>query len=117
MEENKKAVENENEEISEENLEEVAGGDDDDSMGTKCYFQPEKPFKYIKENRVPWVKCRSDCFGLVGSLCKCHGSTFCKDKYHMMEQDSGNPQRWHPTKVRERNHHEWTKTVEPLDPK
>ena len=112
MEENKKAVENENKKISEEKLEEVAGGDD--TIHGKCYFQPEKPFVSYKADGTYWVKCKSKCFPF--GTCRCHGQANCKDRYHKMEQSPVNPRRWFPTDYRHYNHDEPDKTVEPLDP-
>jgi len=114
MEENKKAVENESKKISEENLEEVAGGND--TTGWACFFEPQKPFVTFTCDGVVWAKCKNKCFN-GWNMCGCHGSVFCDARNHMLEQSSQNPQRWHPAVLDHRGHATADKTIEPMTPR
>jgi len=111
MEENDKAVEYESNEISEENLEEVAGGNGDSLAD--CYFVPKKPFNYLKYCGGILVECSSRCLA-GGQYCRCHGRVYCRDRMHIVEQDKGNPQRWYAQPKDEFNHSASDKIIDPM---
>jgi len=89
--------------ISEEDLEEVAGGDGatDDLINAKCYFEPEHPIEHKKSFGLVWVKCKSNCFN--GKWCKCNSAVFCEHRWHMMEH-SGSDNKWYPKPASNFNH-------------
>ena len=100
MEENKNAFENEGNEINEEELAEVAGGDADAmSAYNVCWFEPEHPVQHTKANNgVIYVKCKSRC----GPICECNNTSRCRDRWHITENVAGNI--WAPSPVEKYNH-------------
>ena len=78
---------NEIEEIGEEELEKVSGGVIG-NRSTKCYFEPEVPYKWkAAEPGYIWVKCKMNCQGFL-TYCHCHGGDRCGDRYHKMKEGS-----------------------------
>ena len=111
MEESKKAIENESKIISEEDLEEVAGGDGatDDFIDENCYFVPEHPIQQKKSFGLVWVKCKSHCFS-GKKYCKCNSAVFCEHRWHMME-NTGDGNMWYPKPAKSFNHSSEDKVV------
>ena len=85
-------------ELSEEQLEGVAGGGDEN--GDRCYFTPTE-----KQHTAPvpgkgfditWAECKSWCVGVFYD-CSCHkamaeGEAICVNKWHQLQ--SGGPDLW-----------------------
>jgi len=78
--------------LSEEQLEEVAGGFGKGDNGTKCYFTPTGKTKDIpvpeKGYIVTWAECNSWCVGFAYD-CSCHkinhmGEAICVNKWHQL---------------------------------
>ena len=112
MEENSKAIENEGNEINEEELASVAGGDVGISSHL-CWFEPEIPIKHITRNNYPAVKCRSTCHNFNIGHCCCHGSILCEDRWHWVEKEKNSalPPKWWPMPKNEYGHN----PIEPFD--
>jgi len=108
--------ENKNQQIetlSEEQLEEVAGGE---FRSLNCSFLPEMPPVYKIEGGEVWVKCRSTCgLGVFPvPCCKCRGNDErCIDRYHKMQQVG--PNSWLPASRSGSNHSEPDKYVHDLN--
>jgi len=112
MEENKELIESKNNELNEDQLDEVAGGDvgvmgEDDA----CWFEPEQPIKHSEANGTIYVKCKSRC----NRLCGCHGSMYCVDRWHLAEQDKIIMNKWYPLPKNMYNHSGIRKIIEPLN--
>jgi len=109
MEENKKDIENESNEISEQSLEEVAGGTDQEA--TDCNFLPKYPYEAKKSHGAVWVKCSSGAC----RTCRCFGNIYCEGMMHMMERDRDDPLVWRPMRAGYIYHMGNEKIVVPLD--
>ena len=112
MEENKNP---QAETLSEEQLNEVAGGNDTNEGD--CYFEPENPPIPKNENGMVWVKCKSRCNGALWvKWCQCHKTERCINKWHIVEQANpgvadGN---WYATPKGQFNHNEGRKLIKNL---
>ena len=80
MEENNKAIDNENNEINEEELVDVAGGGKNEGW-RKCFFTPKNNNVKLK-GEVPWLECASSCFD-----CYCRWMSHCVDRWHRLEEN------------------------------
>ena len=109
MEENKIEINNGKNEISEESLEEVAGGTDQEAAD--CRFRPKHPFEYKTAHSVVWVKC-ANC---ERKGCRCYGTIYCEGMMHMVIQDSYDPLKWRPWPTEQRWHMLDEQIVAPLD--
>jgi len=110
MEEIKKAIENE---ISEESLEEVAGGEV--NWDHACHFRPVHPIVAKREHGVVWVKCNWSCSGAFTKTCSCHGTVYCEGKMHMVENEKGKIITWYPVPHGKFDHDHSNKRVHPLN--
>ena len=86
MEENKKTIENEGNELSEEQLDEVAGGKGiggslPKALRKKCDFTPSGQSKTV--SGATWLKCASSCL-----TCKCWSNDWCVDNWHRLNNDN-----------------------------
>jgi len=66
--------------LNEGELEGVAGG----TIKGVCFFEPEEPLNKKEVDGFVAIKCKSKCHP-IGSVCSCHGSFRCSDKFHRME--------------------------------
>jgi len=107
--EDKKVSEVTSNEINEENLEVITGGEADAMSGPDCYFEPERPFQYTRAHGYISVKCKSGCVA-----CRCRGSLYCVDRWHLIEQDKEIRNRWYPLPLNSYNHYNNRKVIEPL---
>jgi len=64
-------------ELSEDDLETVAGGEGSGLL--KCYFTPKTNIPVL--NGAWWLECASNC----SILCACYRMNFCKDKWHLID--------------------------------
>jgi len=101
----------ENKKINEENLEEVAGGEE--IMDSDCYFEPEQPIQYNVAHGAVSVKCKKMCRSPY--TCGCYGSVYCVNKWHLVKPDEIVPDRWFPIPHNVRNHTGNGKAVQPLN--
>ena len=96
MEKNKNVIENE---INEEELEDVAGGDVGVlSADGSCWFEPEQPVQHKISNINIYVRCKSRCL----SYCQCNNTERCVDRWHIIERVTGNI--WAPSPIEKYNH-------------
>jgi len=102
--------ENEEKELNEDQLEDIAGG----SGGYKCYFVPKRPFEYKEAHGGIAVKCDSAC-NPVGGRCCCHNSVFCTDRWHVVEQSKPTPDMWFAKPRNDYNHSDGSKIIQPLN--
>jgi len=82
VEDNKDVNVNENTELNEEDLTEIAGGSNSNSHA--CRFTPTGKEKF--ENGYTWLECNSFC-GICAGLCGCHGQGQCINKWHRINED------------------------------
>jgi len=111
MEENKNP---QTESLSEEQLEEIAGGD---RNSDNCFFEPEVPVQRKIEHGAVMVKCKSRCKGYVQIVyCKCHSTLNCVDKWHIVEQATPGlaDGKWYAKPKGEFNHNEDRKLIKDL---
>jgi len=106
MEENKVEINNEKNEISEESLQEVAGGIELEA--SPCRFRPKLPYEAKHSHGAVWVKCISCERG-----CHCYGTVYCEGMMHMMQRDNKDPLKWRPYYALQ--HWDDDKIVAPLD--
>lgn len=107
----------ENKKLTEEKLEGVAGADGGDVKSLDCWFDPVRPYEYTKAYGGVSVKCKTKCHTLFGEPCNCHGTVFCSDKYHLLDQDLHQPLRWYPFPKDTGAHQRGGILIEPLDVK
>jgi len=90
-------------ELNIDDLENVAGG----TSGRNCWFEPENPTNLEGGWPHVRVKCKSRCT----AQCGCHGTTHCVNRFHLVEQTSGNHITY-PFPMSENNHSDPRKKVE-----
>jgi len=75
-------------ELSEEQLEDVAGGDDGGWVRHSCcWFTPTG--NRTKDGNSTLVQCNSSCKNLfTGYMCSCHGTYMCRNKWHTLSSDT-----------------------------
>jgi len=84
MEENKKAIENEENDLSEEELEAVAGGMKLSNIA--CWFRPTGKTKIDSDGKT-CLECDHACWTLLGAFCACHDSDNCTNKWHRIDEE------------------------------
>ena len=75
----------ENKKLTEEQLNDVSGGNlirTEKPKESSCYFTPDNSGNIRYAGGYYWKKCVSTCFG-----CFCHGKDWCVDKWHHVTGD------------------------------
>ena len=97
-----------NEPLREEQLEDVAGGE---NRAKNCFFEPNNPPVHKVENGRLWVKCKSICSIAV---CQCRDNTErCVDRWHIAEQANPGLEdgKWYASPKGSYNHNEDRKLI------
>ena len=77
-------------ELSEKQLEKVAGGDDLDGpkpVRNYCFYQPKGDYR-ISDGSY-WRECGAFSCGGMYSVCSCHGTPYCVKSWHRLEKKEG----------------------------
>ena len=103
---------NDNGELSEEQLENVAGGNPM-KTGDNCYFEPASPVTLKRRyDGAIWALCRKKC-NFIWTYCFCFKTSWCVDKYHKLDPTEADGYAYPWEKSTNRHDQSWSRVLIP----
>jgi len=91
-------------EVKLDELDGVTGGTD---TGANCWFEPQVPTVITGEGDRRRVRCKSTC----NARCSCHGTNYCIDRMHLIENTAPEARELWPAPRGRNNHSENRKRI------